>query len=264
VAHGVSGDLSRLEEMKISQAHSFIFPTLLLILPPAEIPHNVLVIDTASYERALYSAGLRGIMLDPKTNKARIHGSTLSLDNMLRSFTTSPLTSPPPSSTTTPDSSAPTPPAPIVLPNVTMHNSGNDAFMCLFGLQMLLDSAHTQAPTVKKGLIGRRSLIAPQQMLAPSPSMNMNMNISKGMHGSPAFPGYVPIPVVASYGMQVVSSPYDLADEFGQMKMERSQSRSPKPPVNGHGAAGVVGSPAGKQGSNPWKTMNGSGSGRRH
>jgi len=236
VAHGAHGDLSRLEEMKI------------------RIPHNVLVVDTASYERALYSGGHRGIMLDPKTNKSRAHGSTLSLENMLRSFTIPPLTPPTPSTTVTPDSpplsgsptSLPAPQAPLILPNITMHNAGNDAFMCLFGLQMLLDPAHTQAPTVKKGRIGRPGLMSPMQpMMAQSPSMTMSM----GMQGSPAFPGYAPIPVAASYGMQIVSSPYDLAGEFGQMKMERSQSKSPKPLVSG---------------PNTWKTVNGSGSGRRH
>jgi hypothetical protein len=96
-------------------------------------------------------------------------------------------------------------------------------------------------------------------MMAPSPS-NMNM----GMQGSPAFPGYVPIPVVASYGMQVVSPAYDLAGEFGQMKMERSQSRSPIPHANGPGAVGTGGSPVGKQSPNAWKTVNGGGSGKRH
>lgn len=250
VAHGASGDLSRLEEMKI------------------KIPHNMLILDTATYERALYSAGHRGIMLDPNTNKARTHGSTLSLDNMLRSFTTTPLAPPAPSTPTTPDnpsSSTPlpasTPPAPNILPNVTMHNSGNDAFMCLFALQMLLDPTHTQMPTVKKGRIGRSGLMkAPVQMMGPSP-MSMNGNMSMG---SPAFSGYVPIPVVASYGLQVPSSSYDLANEFGQMRIERSQSKSPKSPVNAQGTAGAGGSLAGKQGSNSWKMVNGSGSGRRH
>ncbi|KIK42484.1 hypothetical protein CY34DRAFT_142297 [Suillus luteus UH-Slu-Lm8-n1] len=47
VGHGVSSDIQRLEETKI------------------KIPHNVLIIDTASFERALFNAGERGTMHDP-------------------------------------------------------------------------------------------------------------------------------------------------------------------------------------------------------
>ena len=243
--------------MKISNVYFLRHTHTLLISSILEIPHNVLVVDTASYERALYSGGYRGIMLDPKTNKSRTHGSTLSLENMLRSFTTSPLTPPAPSTPAAPDSapasgSPPAPQTPIVLPNITMHNAGNDAFMALFALQMLLDPTHTQVPTVKKGRIGRQGLMSSMHpMMAPSPSIGMGM----GLQGTP-------IPVVGSYGMQIVSSPYDLADEFGQMKMERS--RSPTLLVSGQGPVGVGGSQGGKQGSNTLKMMNGGGSGRRH
>ncbi|TFK65046.1 hypothetical protein BDN72DRAFT_801578 [Pluteus cervinus] len=74
VAHGIHGDLQRLEEMKI------------------KIPHNVLIIDTASFERSLFNAGYRPPMLDPKTNnKPRLSGTTLSLENMIRSFTVYPI-----------------------------------------------------------------------------------------------------------------------------------------------------------------------------
>ena len=44
---------------------------------------------------------------------------------------------------------------PIVLPQCTMHNAGNDAMLCLFALQKLLDPAGTRVPSVKKGRVGR-------------------------------------------------------------------------------------------------------------
>ncbi|KAF9458856.1 hypothetical protein BDZ94DRAFT_1200459, partial [Collybia nuda] len=115
VGHGVSGDLARLEEMGI------------------KLPHNVLILDTAAYERALYSSGFRGIMSDPKApSKPRAHGTTLSLENLLRSLTT-------PMPEGTGGGGGGNSPVPMPLPNVALHNAGNDAFMCLFALQALLE-----------------------------------------------------------------------------------------------------------------------------
>ncbi|TEB32449.1 hypothetical protein FA13DRAFT_254808 [Coprinellus micaceus] len=55
VAHGMQGMLARLEEMKI------------------KLPSNVVLLDTAVLERALYSSGMRPTMMDPKTEKPRAH-----------------------------------------------------------------------------------------------------------------------------------------------------------------------------------------------
>jgi hypothetical protein len=63
-------------------------------------------------------------MADPRTGQPRIPGSTLSLSNLLASAN--------------------------VDVQCTMHNSGNDALMCLFALQKLLDPENTVVPDVKK------------------------------------------------------------------------------------------------------------------
>jgi len=81
-------------------------------------------VDTSAFERSLFSAGHRHVMTDPKTNKPRMPGSTLSLENLVRSLH-------------------------VDLP-CQLHNSGNDAFMCLFALQKLLDPENTQPPTATR------------------------------------------------------------------------------------------------------------------
>lgn len=100
---------------------SFFLCGVILAYGFAELPHNILLIDTAVFERSLFSAGLRHLMPDPKTNKPRAPGSTLSLENLLRSL-------------------------PAEIP-CQLHNSGNDALMCLFALQKLLDPENTKVPT---------------------------------------------------------------------------------------------------------------------
>ncbi|KAG0706658.1 hypothetical protein DFH29DRAFT_135826 [Suillus ampliporus] len=104
VGHGVSADIQRLEETKI------------------KIPHNVLIIDTAAFERALFNTGERGAMHDPKTGKLRAQGSTLSLGGLLHSLG--------------------------IDPPCTLHNAGNDAFLCLLALQKILEPiTSTPMPT---------------------------------------------------------------------------------------------------------------------
>ncbi|KAJ7074461.1 hypothetical protein C8F01DRAFT_1100560 [Mycena amicta] len=142
VAHGITGDLARMEEMKL------------------RLPHNMLIVDTAAFERALFAGGHRGTMLDPHLStpgnpKGRSTGSTLSLENLLRS-----LPAPPPVEGQPPNPAAALAQQPTVagvfpqmgamVPGVVMHNSGNDAFMCLYALQLLLQPEGTQAPAPKK------------------------------------------------------------------------------------------------------------------
>ncbi|KAI0778832.1 hypothetical protein BD413DRAFT_512153 [Trametes elegans] len=67
VAHGTTGDLRRLEEMRI------------------KLPHNVLILDTMAFERQLYNTGQRGAMQEP-SGKAREAGSSLSLPALLQSL----------------------------------------------------------------------------------------------------------------------------------------------------------------------------------
>ncbi|KAG6864937.1 hypothetical protein C0991_006208 [Blastosporella zonata] len=191
VAHGISGDLSRLEEMKI------------------KLPHNMLIVDTATFERVLHSSGLRGIMIDPRTNAPRVPGSTLSLENLLRSFTTHPIPA-------SPTGSVPPVVSPVVLPNVMMHNAGNDALMALFALQMLLDPTGTQAPAVKRGRIGRPGGTPPGGVSPITLPLSRPRSMALGspmMEHSPPFVRTVTMPMMAT-----PTGSYDLAEEFGNMK----------------------------------------------
>ncbi|KAF8633587.1 hypothetical protein AX15_001380 [Amanita polypyramis BW_CC] len=194
VGHGINGDLQRLEELGI------------------RIPHNVLLIDSAAYERALYSLGRRGAMVDPRTNNPRSPSSTLSLENLLRSFNS--LLTASGGSDNRHNS-----PGPVQLPNCILHNSGNDALMCLFSLQMLLDPLGTQVP-VPKRVRGYSANFVPSPARTPPmpltpdsmtfPTYGMSVN---GMNGYG--PGAAPTGILKTG----LSSTYDLADEFGQMQL---------------------------------------------
>lgn len=156
VGHGLSGDLARFKEMKI------------------KLPSNVLLIDTASFERQLFVSGKRGAMQDP-SGKPRSNGSTLSLANMLRSLG--------------------------IDVRCTMHNSGNDAFLCLLAFQLLFERQKTKvpAPRVPKSRPGlpmgysgyanlsiasRRPSAVPPIALTPSPPAGFSSNAQSSGFGS--------------------------------------------------------------------------------
>ena len=223
-----------------------------LIRAVKEIPHNILLLDTAVYERALHSSGFRGIMLDPKTNKSRQSGSTLSLENLLRSFVTHPFS---------PEGQGDgagagagmdgTGGTPAIIPNVMMHNAGNDALMCLFALQMMLEPALTKAPTV---VVKPRHMIRPTYVPNPA-AMGMGMGASNSLPVMPvsiSMAMAMPPPVMSSGYLAMVPTPlaspsYDLAGEFGQMQLEATRSRSPALPrvfgsINGNGNGSMRGS----------------------
>lgn len=103
----------------------------------------MLILDTSAYERQLFSTGLRSLMTDAKTGKPRAQGSTLSLGNMLLSLR--------------------------VDVQCTLHNSGNDAFMCLVGLQKLLDPEHTVAPVVRGRATGNGGRAVNPRIVSRSP-----------------------------------------------------------------------------------------------
>lgn len=90
--------------------------------PRLEIPHNILVIDTALYERQLYSAGFRGEMRETSGNP-RVQGSALSLMNLTQSLG--------------------------VNAQGILHNAGNDAMLCMLNLQLLLDPENTKIPNLR-------------------------------------------------------------------------------------------------------------------
>jgi len=172
----------------------------------------MLIVDTAVFERNLYKQGSRPYMVDPKTNTERQSGSTLSLENLLRSF----------AMTSHKDS--------IVLPNIKFHNSGNDAFMCLFALQMLIDPRGVKVPTPKHASrnVNMGAMTMPM-MRAPIPPALM---IPQTFYTGYATVGGLPTPNGQRMSM------YDLSSEFGQMRMgngespkqpSRSASKSPGP-----------------------------------
>lgn len=84
-----------------------------------ELPSNVHVIDTASFERELFLGGHRGPMVD-SYGKPRAPKTTISLPAALTSLG--------------------------VDTRWSFHNSGNDAFSSLLLLQMLIDRGNTKPP----------------------------------------------------------------------------------------------------------------------
>lgn len=124
VVHGASGYTRRLEEMKISPSRFTCIPATvhLTLTTPTELPHNVLIVDTAAYERKLFASGQRGPMQDPAGNP-RSQDSTLSLTNMLKSLGAD--------------------------MQWTLQNSGNHAFLTLLGFQLLIDGENTRVPVIR-------------------------------------------------------------------------------------------------------------------
>jgi hypothetical protein len=109
----------------------------------SELPHNVLTIDTALFERQLFVSGARGPMTDGKTGAPRTPDSALSLGNTLRSIG--------------------------VDIRVPLHNAGNDAFLVLLAFQLLLDPAYTAIPPMvglRRGPVSSPIVTPP----APGPS----------------------------------------------------------------------------------------------
>ena len=107
-------------------------------------------------------------MQDPRTGQARAEGSTLSLSNLLASTN--------------------------VDVQCAMHNSGNDAFMCLFAMQKLLDPEGTAVPEMKGkgkggnkrgGGVGRGSSAG-----AASPAVPMYTSPNMALLSGQTFPGY--------------------------------------------------------------------------
>ncbi|KAI0323019.1 hypothetical protein OF83DRAFT_1090271 [Amylostereum chailletii] len=114
-----------------------------------KIPHNVLVIDIVASENSLFRAGLRGAMLDAKTGQPRQPNSSLSLRSLVHSLSMN-----------------------IEYP---LHNSGNDAFVCLLALQLLLDPKNTKIPSPRprvgraaaSGFTRSISMFSPTPMVPP-------------------------------------------------------------------------------------------------
>ncbi|KAF8838680.1 hypothetical protein BDN67DRAFT_933350 [Paxillus ammoniavirescens] len=156
VGHGIQADLQRLEAMKI------------------KLPNNVLTVDTALLERAMFTSGERGPMQDRKTGKVRSPGSTLSLGGLLHSLG--------------------------VDPPCAMHNAGNDAFMTLLVFQKMVDPEGTVVPGPRgrgpaKGKMGQVPVLGTGSV---SGSMNGHMRAAAAaaarMFLSPSSAGTYPPP----------------------------------------------------------------------
>lgn len=85
-------------------------------LVPPELPKNMLIVDIAAFERALFSSGSRGMMIDPRTRTPREPDTSLSRSNLLNTLGIN-----------------------ATELGITLHNSGNDSFMTLWALQKLLE-----------------------------------------------------------------------------------------------------------------------------
>jgi hypothetical protein len=133
----------------------------------------VLTIDVALFERQLFASGARGPMTDMKSGAPRAPDSTLSLTNTLRSLGL--------------DLRAPA------------HNAGNDAFLALLALQLLLDPTNTTVPPAAGARRG-----TPGVAQAPQPSVPMPFPVPSASVPAfptftpPFFPGYTPSPAGVS------------------------------------------------------------------
>lgn len=146
VGHAIQGDLQRLEDLKIS-AHLFHACTKALkLIMTSELPGNVLIIDTSTYERQLFNRGVRGQMTDGNTTQPRTPGSSLSLGNMIRSQG--------------------------INPSAILHNAGNDAFFALLSLQLFLDPKNTNIPPLAGQSLFPRA--TPPNMLGTMPPTSLS------------------------------------------------------------------------------------------
>ncbi|KAG8219194.1 hypothetical protein J3R82DRAFT_5 [Butyriboletus roseoflavus] len=139
VGHGIQVIMQRLEEMKI------------------KLPNNILILDVAYLERALFITGERGPMHDRKTGRARLPESLLGLSGLLHSL--------------------------AIDPPCVLHNAGNDAFMTLVAFQWMMDPRGTGAVPNGNGHVKRAATVAarlfrPLGSTHPDPSTN-------GKQGSP-------------------------------------------------------------------------------
>ncbi|KAG8814584.1 hypothetical protein FRC17_001065 [Serendipita sp. 399] len=101
IAHGISGDLKRLTDLQI------------------HLPNNIILLDTAAYERSLHRIGE-----SPVKNPRRKPGSSVALSTLLTSLD-------------------------IDTSETVFHNSGNDAYLTLVALQLMLEPT-TQFKKLKR------------------------------------------------------------------------------------------------------------------
>ncbi|KAF9036967.1 hypothetical protein BDZ89DRAFT_1157449 [Hymenopellis radicata] len=145
------------------------------------MPPNVLILDGTAYERQLFTDGRRGVM------PSRQPGSSMTMDNIIRSLlgVVGGIGGP----------------IPIGGGMVTPHNSGNEAFLGLLTLQMLVEPETVQIPDLKNSPKSQMNMMSAMTMPMSMPmGMDMMMQGSMGRHSMP---------------------PLDpqMMDEFGQMRL---------------------------------------------
>lgn len=143
----------------------------------------------ATFERSLYATGAHGIISDPKTERPRTSSCTLNLEGLLRSIQQPQSHCPPVSannsSSSLPSSTTPRLSPPVIIPQCSLVNSGNEAFMMLFAFQMLLDPLGTRIPTVRKGALGSQTQgqILAMANMDTLQAINMRRPLGMGMPG---------------------------------------------------------------------------------
>ncbi|KAJ8461904.1 hypothetical protein ONZ45_g18126 [Pleurotus djamor] len=246
VGHGIYGDMARLEAIGI------------------KIPHNIFAIDIAALERTLHATGLRPPMNDPNTGRPRSQGTSLPLELLLHSLALPSPSTPPANATSrnSPSGNSPTPPhsnglvgpagvmgamRPIIPPGCILYNAGNDAFMCLFALQMLLEPEGSIPPSIKPGRIGRPGHhMHPTNMMAMTLPLSPSPFVPQIALQSPSIPmqmsmtmPHTQFPRGSGYMSHTPSQSSPLLNEFGQLRIgssgnefdvsARERSRSPGP-----------------------------------
>lgn len=234
VGHGITNDLHKLEEMKISEC-IYSYQILISIIESIplyhlicniEIPHNALLLDLCIFERSLFLEGYRPAMPDPylsPTTSALTPRTTstppLTLTYLIQSFTMFPVivdpTAPPTNSGNGKADAAPYRPLrqPVVLPPFWpswMNNSGNDALLCLWALQMLLEPTKTEVPTPggRKKMGAQMPGMMPMMPQTPTSSASMmQMQMSLPLMGGGGLPTPPPGMTSFSHSMGAVGTP---------------------------------------------------------
>lgn len=168
--------------MKISTSQRTL--NLLHYQPIVELPHNMLVIDTAIFEKQLFSMGHRGPMVDVQSGKARAPKTMISLAAVFRSLT--------------------------IDIQCTFHNSGNDAFLSLLALQLLLDKDNTKLPNMRGRAVNRNNIA--NRSGSRSPAFGIPPPISMPIGQFPIIAPQTPSPgtLTPTYSMNAY-----LDNEFG-------------------------------------------------
>jgi hypothetical protein len=152
----------------------------------------MLVIDTALFEKQLFSMGHRGPMIDPQTGKARAPKTMISLATVFRSLS--------------------------VDVQCTFHNSGNDAFFSLLALQLLLDKDNTRIPQMRGRATNMHSM-ASSGSRSPAPILAVPVPMATPYPMSPS-PQLLPNALAANYSMNAY-----LDNDFG-VAIRRSPGHS--------------------------------------